>query len=76
MANKGDFRVVINGFRVMAETYDDVLQLDGKRDEVFIMAGVKEGTSDGTIHRAAVQSDRASPSPKSCQPTGGSSKEG
>jgi hypothetical protein len=35
MANKGDFRVVINGFRVMAETYDDVLQYDGKRDEVF-----------------------------------------
>ena len=36
----GRYRVSVNGFRVMAETWDDALQWDGKRDEVFISSQV------------------------------------
>ncbi|GAA4607013.1 hypothetical protein GCM10023107_79280 [Actinoplanes octamycinicus] len=36
----GDFRVTLNGFRVMTETWDDMWQGDGKRDEVQLSTGI------------------------------------
>lgn len=35
-----EYRVTINGFRVMAETWDDAGEWDGKRDEIFLSTGV------------------------------------
>ncbi len=52
------FRVVVNGFRVLAETWDDVLEFDGKRDEVLVSVSVKEATRDGQI---VFQSNPVSP---------------
>lgn len=37
----GKYRVVINGLRVIHETRDDMLQRDGKRDEVYVAAFVR-----------------------------------
>jgi hypothetical protein len=37
-ATRGTFRVTINGFKVDQESWDDALQLDGKRDECFVWA--------------------------------------
>lgn len=36
----GKYRVVINGFTVTAETWDDALEWDGKRDEVFLATSI------------------------------------
>jgi hypothetical protein len=46
---KARFRVTINGFRVVSETWDDALEWDGKRDEVFISCSVKGATGDGQV---------------------------
>jgi hypothetical protein len=47
--SKGRFRVVINGFRVNKETYDDIFEFDGKRDEVYGQAIVRHCRADGTV---------------------------
>ena len=39
-AGRGRFRVTLNGFMVNRETYDDILERDGKRDEVYIVADI------------------------------------
>lgn len=39
-AAKGRFRVVITGFTVNHETYDDMLQRDGKGDEVYVYTNI------------------------------------
>jgi hypothetical protein len=39
---RGTYRVSVTGFTVAQETYDDPLQLDGKRDEVYVSAEVME----------------------------------
>jgi len=44
----GRYRVAINGFRVQAETWDDVWQWDGKHDEVFVSTAVSVLSKDGT----------------------------
>jgi hypothetical protein len=38
---KGEYRVKLAGFRVNNETLDHALEVDGKRDEVFLKADVK-----------------------------------
>ena len=43
----GRYRVVINGFDVTAETWDDALEWDGKHDEVFVAAKVVVMNSAG-----------------------------
>lgn len=37
---RGSYRVSVTGFTVNKETYDDPLQLDGKRDEVYVSSEV------------------------------------
>ena len=37
---RGRFRVTLNGFVVNHETHDDILERDGKRDEVYILADI------------------------------------
>ena len=37
---RGTYRVSVTGFSVHSETFDDPLQLDGKRDEVYVSADV------------------------------------
>lgn len=44
----GRYRVSIAGFTVHHETYDDPMQLDGKRDEVYLSAEVTELAKGGT----------------------------
>jgi len=41
------FRITVNGFHVEAETWDDALELDGKRDEVFITVRAQRFRRDG-----------------------------
>jgi hypothetical protein len=43
------YRVKINGFRVIQETYDDVLERDGKRDEVMISVLTTVLDKDGKL---------------------------
>lgn len=43
------YRVKINGFRVIKETYDDILELDGKRDEVQISVITTVLDGDGKL---------------------------
>jgi hypothetical protein len=38
--SSGNYAVFVNGFRVNQETWDNALQTDGKRDEVFVEARV------------------------------------
>lgn len=45
--NQGRYRVVINGFRVMSQTWDHALQVDGKDDEVYIGWHVAKFDKDG-----------------------------
>jgi hypothetical protein len=45
----GRYRVVANGFEVLAETWDDALEWDGKRDEVYLSATVHRASRDGTV---------------------------
>jgi len=37
---RGRYRVVINGFSVRHETWDHAFEVDGKRDEVYVVANV------------------------------------
>ncbi|HEX6057695.1 MAG TPA: hypothetical protein VFZ11_01665 [Gemmatimonadaceae bacterium] len=46
-AARGRYRVLLSGFHIRSETYDDPLQLDGKRDEVYISVGVMETDRHG-----------------------------
>jgi hypothetical protein len=47
------YGVKINGFRVILETYDDMLQLDGKRNEtqISVISTVLDGTADWSAFR-------------------------
>ena len=45
----GTYRVLINGFLVKTETWDNALQTDGKRDEVYLSTAVAKLTADGDI---------------------------
>jgi hypothetical protein len=38
--SSGRYRVIVTGFTVQSETWDDVFQWDGKRDEVYLAAKV------------------------------------
>jgi hypothetical protein len=40
VVDRGFFRVVINGFKVNNESDDDILENDGKRDEVYLRADI------------------------------------
>jgi Repeat of unknown function (DUF346) len=44
-AARGRFRVTLTGFRVIRPTWDDILERDGKWDEVFLV------TDSATLHR-------------------------
>jgi len=44
-AARGRFRVTLTGFRVIRATWDDILERDGKWDEVFLL------TDSATLHR-------------------------
>jgi hypothetical protein len=43
------YRVSINGFRCNTQTWDNVYQMDGKADEVFISTGVKYANKNGEL---------------------------
>src|SRR5436190_13507297 len=43
------FRVVLNGFKVNHESDDDILEGDGKRDEVYLRADVWVLNRDGNV---------------------------
>src|SRR6266566_596669 len=45
----GRYRVVVNGFKVLAETWDDALEYDGKRDEVYITAHIGALDKNGQV---------------------------
>ena len=45
----GLFRVVLNGFKVNHESDDDILEGDGKRDEVYLRADVWVLNRDGSV---------------------------
>src|SRR5436189_2844106 len=45
----GVFRVVLNGFKVNHESDDDILEGDGKRDEVYLRADVWVLNRDGSV---------------------------
>src|SRR5258708_33206070 len=47
---RGTFRVTLNGFRVNNESDDDILEGDGRGDEIFITANIWAISSDGTAH--------------------------
>jgi len=53
------YRVKINGFRVIQETYDDILERDGKRDEVQISVITTMLDKDGKL--AGVSSEKTTP---------------
>jgi hypothetical protein len=40
-ATSGRYRIVIPGVRAEAETFDDVFERDGKRDEIYVAAAVQ-----------------------------------
>jgi hypothetical protein len=43
------YQISINGFEVISETWDDALEWDGKRDEVFLSWSVKKLNSQGSL---------------------------
>lgn len=43
------YRIIVDGFRVNAETWDDALNRDGRLDEVFISTSFKLAGPDGNI---------------------------
>jgi hypothetical protein len=45
----GRFRVTLNGFLVVHETADHSFEVDGKRDEVFLLAEVAEFNAAGEV---------------------------
>jgi hypothetical protein len=51
--DSGRYRVTVNGFKVLAETWDDVFEWDGKRDEVYISAIVRKLDRDGNVQYAS-----------------------
>lgn len=51
---RGRFRVTLTGFRVIRPSWDDILERDGKWDEVFLL------TDAATLHRNGTLSDRRS----------------
>jgi hypothetical protein len=55
--NAGRYRVVLNGYKVQNESWDHPLELDGKRDEVFVATKVMVMDAAGNL---IVQSERAS----------------
>lgn len=53
----GRFRVTLNGFLVGHETADHALEVDGKRDEVYLLAEIAEFNSAGEVlNRTSPQS--------------------
>ena len=46
---RATYRISVTGFTVNKETYDDPLQLDGKRDEVYIAAEVALADKDRKV---------------------------
>lgn len=46
---KAKYRVVLRGFACRIETWDDALEWDGKRDEVFVQSDVKVVTGQGSL---------------------------
>src|SRR3989442_3865847 len=46
---EGIFRVTLNGFKVNHESDDDILERDGKRDEVYLRADVWVLKRDGSV---------------------------
>ncbi len=44
---KGKYRVTVNGYRVVSETWDHALQVDGKGDEVYLSVGMKVLDKEG-----------------------------
>ncbi|HZS47064.1 MAG TPA: hypothetical protein VFC63_18460 [Blastocatellia bacterium] len=46
----GRFRVTLNGFRVNHESDDDILEGDGRGDEIFITTNLWSISADGTAH--------------------------
>ncbi|MGY1809082.1 hypothetical protein ACI8AF_17060 [Blastococcus sp. SYSU D00669] len=53
------YRVKINGFRVVQESYDDMLERDGKRDEVMISVVTTVTDRDGRL--LGLPSERTTP---------------
>jgi|GEM_PF-3367879 len=53
---RGRFRVTITGFKVVHPTLDDILQRDGKGDEVFFLSRVKLIEGDRIISLQDLQS--------------------
>ncbi|RMG53858.1 MAG: hypothetical protein D6717_10475 [Gammaproteobacteria bacterium] len=51
---RGRYRVTINGFTVHHETKDDMLQRDGKRDEIYVTAQVAVVEKNKRIRRSMV----------------------
>lgn len=49
MPNSGQYRVIINGFEVKAETWDDNFHWDGKGDEVEIRTKVTKLNKNGQV---------------------------
>ena len=62
-STRGRFRVTLNGFTVNRETWDDALERDGKRDEVFfvyaarVFNAAKEQLSDSGVLQSRVMGD-------------------
>ena len=55
--SSGRFRVTLNGFFVSHETNDHALEVDGKHDEVYIVADIAEFDATGGIaSRSSLQS--------------------
>ena len=50
------YRVVINGFHVQSETWDDALNWDGKHDEVYAVAAVQAWDRNGKVIYSSVPS--------------------
>jgi hypothetical protein len=46
---EGNYRLSINGFTCMAETWDDFLNWDGQHDEVYFRVSTRVAKKDGTI---------------------------
>jgi hypothetical protein len=53
------YRIKINGFRVVQETADDILERDGKRDEVMISVITTVTDGDGRV--VGIPSERTTP---------------
>jgi hypothetical protein len=54
---EGTYRLSINGFTCMAETWDDALNWDGQHDEAYFLVNTKVARRDGSV---VANSDSAS----------------